>query len=200
MGDRKDVVVLRSEKIARGLGQVLSPFALFSVLFAIVAAVTAYSWAGAVFYLALEVVAAGSVVVFLLRRTASKKASDFWLKDREERKVPALILLAAAVALQTALVVSGAPIELILLMGSMLGAALLLALITLVWKVSAHSAVAGHAAVWGVVVLGSWGLPFMVAVPLVMWARAAERRHTWAQVLAGTVVGTAAAVIGTAAV
>lgn len=191
-------MLLGSETIARRLGQALNPFALFSVLFALVAVSTAASWMDAGFYLALEILAASSVVAFLLRRTASKKASDFWLKVREERKVPALVLLAAAVALQAALVVSGAPIELVLLMGSMLGTALLLALVTLVWKASAHSAVAGHAAVWGVAVLGPWGLPFVVAVPLVMWARAAERRHTWAQVFAGTGIGAAAAMIATA--
>lgn len=177
-----------------------NPFTLFGVLFAIVAADTAASWTGAGFYVALEVVAAGSVVIFLLQRTVSKKASDFWLKDREERKVPALVLLAAALALQAALVVAGAPIELILLMGSMLGTALLLALVTLAWKASAHSAVAGHAAVWGVAVFGPGGIPFVVVVPLVMWARTAERRHTWAQVLAGSGVGAAAAMLGAAAV
>jgi hypothetical protein len=188
------------ENIARKLGQALNPFVLFTVLFALVAMVTVASLMDAGLFLVLELLAAGSVVAYLARRTASKKASDFWLKVRAERRVPALVLLAAAVALQVALVVFGAPRELVFLMGSMLGAALLLAVVTLAWKASAHSAVAGHAAVWGVEVLGSWGLVFVAAAPLVMWARAAERRHTWAQVLGGTGVGAAAAAIGVAAV
>jgi hypothetical protein len=194
------MVTLGRETTARKLGQVLNPFALFTILFALVAAVAAASWLGAAFYLALELLAAGCVVVFLLRWTALKKASDFWLKAREERRVPAFMLLTAAVALQVALVVFGAPIELVFLMGSMLGAALLLAVVTLVWKASAHSAVAGHAAVWALAILGLWGLVFVAAAPLVMWARAAERRHTWSQVLAGAGIGAVAAAIGVAAV
>ena len=193
------MVVLGTETIARRLGQVLNPFVLFTVLFTLVATTTAASWLGAAFYLALELLAAGFVVAFLLHRTASNRAGDFWLKAREERRVPALILLAAAVALQGSLAVFGAPTELVLLMGSMLGAALLLAGVTLWWKASAHSAVAGHAAVWASAVLGPWGLPFGIAVPIVMWARAAERRHTWAQVLAGAGIGATAAVVGVVA-
>ncbi|MGB3633305.1 MAG: hypothetical protein WA982_04645 [Rubrobacteraceae bacterium] len=178
----------------------LNPFALFTVLFALVATVTVASWLGALFYVALQLLAAGAVVAYLLHRTASKKVGDFWLKAKEERRVPALVLLASAVALQVSLVVFGAPAELVALMGSMLGAALLLAVITLWWKASAHAVVAGHAAVWASSVFGLWGLPFVAAVPLVMWARVAERRHTLAQVLAGAGVGAAAAVIGVAAV
>lgn len=184
------------ENVARRLGQALNPFALFTALFALVAAVAAASAWGAVSYVAMELIAAGSVVTFLLRRTASKKASDFWLKVRTERRVPALVLLAAALGLQVALLLFGAPRELVFLMGSMLVAALLLAVITLAWKVSAHSAVAGHAAVWGVAVLGPWGLPFVAAAPAVMWARAAEHRHTPAQVVVGGVVGALVAALG----
>lgn len=186
----------KTQIIARRSGQVLNPFALFTVLFALVAAFTTAHWWAALFYLALELLAAGSVVAFLARRTGSKKASDFWLKVREERKVPALVLLAAAITLQIALVVFGAPRELVFLMGSMLGTALILALVTLFWKASAHTAVAAHAAVWGVAVLGAGGLVFVVAAPIIMWARVAEDRHTTAQVIAGAGVGAAAAAIG----
>lgn len=186
----------KPQTIAKRLGQVLNPFALFTALFALVAAFTAASWQAAMLYMAMELIAAGSVVASLMHRTAAKTASDFWLKVREERKVPALVLLASATALQIALIVFGAPRELVFLMGSMLGTALVLALVTLVWKASAHSAVAAHAAVWGVAVLGVGGLAFVVTVPVVMWARVMQNRHTPAQVVAGAAAAATLSAIG----
>jgi membrane-associated phospholipid phosphatase len=69
-----------------------------------------------------------------------------------------------------------------------LGAATVAA-VTSLWKASAHSAVAGHAAAAGLLVLGPLGLIFVSVLPAVLWSRVASGAHTPAQVLAGSGVG-----------
>jgi membrane-associated phospholipid phosphatase len=70
------------------------------------------------------------------------------------------------------------------------------AAVTLVWKASAHSAVAGNAAVAGLLILGSPGLLFgLVVLPLVLWSRVASAAHTLLQTLAGAGVGAAFALL-----
>jgi membrane-associated phospholipid phosphatase len=54
--------------------------------------------------------------------------------------------------------------------------------------------VAGHAAATGLLLLGAWGLPFLAALPLVVWARVSAGAHTLAQTFAGAGVGAAFAV------
>jgi hypothetical protein len=181
---------------ARLTGWVLNPFFLFPVLYGLVAAIYGPSLPEGLLYGALLILAVSVVVLSIKVRTASGKAGDFWLMARRERLVPALVLLAAAVGLCGALVAAGAPRELVLLTGSMLAAALLAALVTLAWKISAHATVAGHAAVWGPALLGPAGLVFALALPAVVWSRAAEKRHTIAQALAGACLGVAMAALG----
>ena len=72
-------------------GAILNPFVLFTGLFA----ATAFSSAGpreAAGYVGIEIIAIGALVayLFLLR---SRSSSGFWLPVREERLVPALVLL-----------------------------------------------------------------------------------------------------------
>jgi membrane-associated phospholipid phosphatase len=69
------------------------------------------------------------------------------------------------------------------------------AAITLLWKASAHCAVAGHAAAAGLLLLGPLGLIFLFALPLVVWSRVMLTAHTLSQTLAGTVVGAAFALL-----
>jgi hypothetical protein len=73
-------------------------------------------------------------------------------------------------------------------------AAATVAALTLVWKASAHSAVAGHAAAAGLLVLGPAGLAFVLALPLVLWARVSSGAHTLPQALVGAAVGAGFAV------
>jgi membrane-associated phospholipid phosphatase len=60
---------------------------------------------------------------------------------------------------------------------------------TLLWKASAHAAVAGHAAAAGLLVLGSASLVFVLVLPAVLWSRIAAGAHTLAQALVGAGVG-----------
>jgi membrane-associated phospholipid phosphatase len=167
---------------------VLNPFFIFTALYAAVAFAES-SLAGALFYLALELLAASLVagyVFFLMRRS---RVGDFWISRRAERLIPAVLLLAAFVGLLAALSFSGAPEALYDTTISMGLAAATVAAVTLFWKASAHTAVAGHAAMAGPLVLGLFGLAFMLILPLVLWARIMAGAHTPLQTLAGAAIG-----------
>lgn len=175
-------------RAARLFTNVLNPFFVFTALYVLVAMSEA-SAAQATIYVAVELAAAAFVAgyVFLLRRR--RRVGDFWISGRRQRLVPALVLLAAFVALLAALVLLGAPETLFLTTLSMGLASAAIAATTLVWKASAHSAVAGHAAAAGLLVLGPPGLLFALTLPAVLWSRVAVGDHTLAQALAGAGIG-----------
>ncbi|HKH09667.1 MAG TPA: hypothetical protein VKA73_00855 [Rubrobacter sp.] len=173
---------------ARLLTNVLNPFVLFTALYALVAFARAEA-AGAVLYVALELLAAAVVVGYVLLMRRRKRVGDFWISARAERLVPALVLLATFAALLAVLSLFDAPRDLFLLTLSMGLASAAVAAVTLLWKASAHCAVVGHAAVAGLLLLGSPGLVFLLALPLVVWSRVTLTAHTLSQTLAGTAVG-----------
>jgi hypothetical protein len=180
----------RTKKLARRLTDLLNPFFIFTALYVAVA----FSEAGplgALFYTVPELLAAGLVAGYLLLMRRSRRVSDFWISSRAERIVPAVVLLSAFVGLLFALYLLGAPETLFRLTLSMGLASAAVAAVTLLWKASAHSAVAGHAAAAGFLVLGAWGLVFLLALPLVLWARVVLGAHTPAQALAGAAGGAA---------
>lgn len=178
----------RTLRSARLVTNVLNPFVIFTALYVLVAFARAEA-GGAVLYVTLELLAAAGVAgyVFLMRRR--KRVGDFWISARAERLIPALVLLTTFVALLSALAVSDAPRDLFLLTLSMGLASAAVAAITLLWKASAHCAVAGHAAVAGVLLLGPLGLIFLLTLPLVVWSRVTLTAHTLSQTLVGAGVG-----------
>jgi hypothetical protein len=150
----------------------------------------------ATLYVGAELAAAAFVAGYVLLLRVRRRVGDFWISARAERLVPALVLLSAFVALLGALALLEAPGVLFRTTLSMGLASATLAAITLVWKASAHSAVAGHAAVVALLVLGSPGLLFaLVVLPLVLWSRVASAVHTLPQTLAGVGVGAAFALL-----
>jgi membrane-associated phospholipid phosphatase len=180
---------------ARLLTNALNPFFVFTALYAFVAFSETSTTSRTILFVSAELAAAAFVAgyVSLLRRR--RRVGDFWISARTERLTPALVLLAAFVALLIALALLGVPETLFLTTLSMgLGAATVAA-VTSLWKASAHSAVAGHAAVAGLLVLGPLGLIFIPVLPAVLWSRVASGAHTPAQVFAGSGVGAAFAIL-----
>ncbi len=170
----------------------MNPFFVFTALYVFVA-FRGSSPSRATLYVGIELAAAAFVAgyVFLLRRR--RQVGDFWISARAERLVPALVLLSAFVALLGALVLLDVPGVLFRTVLSMGLASTAVAVTTLVWKASAHSAVAGHAATAGLLVLGPTGVLFAIILPAVLWSRVASGAHTPSQVLAGAGVGAALA-------
>lgn len=178
----------RLRNAARLLTNALNPFFVFTALYAAVALSEAESPA-ALGYLALELLAAGLVAGYVLLMRRRRRVSDFWISARAQRLLPAAFLLGAFVLLLAALSVSDAPGTLFSLTLSMGLTASAVAALTLIWKASAHAAVAGHAALAGPLLLGPAGLLFTLALPLVIWARLSPEAHTPPQALAGAGVG-----------
>ncbi|MFF8918964.1 hypothetical protein ACF08M_38095 [Streptomyces sp. NPDC015032] len=106
--------------------------------------------------------------------------------------VMAVILLSVATGI-VVMVVCGAPRTMIALIVSMLATLAILAVVTLVWKISVHQAVSAGACAMLIQTYGAWMALGFLLVIIVGWSRAELRDHTRAQVIAGTVVGTVVA-------
>lgn len=179
---------------ARLLTNVLNPFSIFTALYAL-AAFSDASLSRAILYVTVELAAASFVAGYVLVLRRRRRVGDFWISARAERLVPALVLLGAFVALLTALTFLGASGTLLRTTLSMGLASAVVAATTLVWKASAHAAVAGHAAAAGMLVLGLPGLVFTPILPVVLWSRVVTGAHTPAQALAGAGIGAAFALM-----
>ena len=175
------------EKLARRLTNLLNPFFIFTALYVCIA--LARSGTRGLVYVVPELLAAGLVAGYVLLMRRRARVSDFWISTRAERLIPAIVLLAAFAGLLLTLYLLAAPQSLLLTTLSMGLAATTVAALTLFWKASAHTAVAGHAAVAGVVLLGAIGSVFVLVLPLVVWARVMPGAHTLSQTLAGAGIG-----------
>jgi membrane-associated phospholipid phosphatase len=89
----------------------------------------------------------------------------------------------------------GAPVELSGYFGFMLGSVAVLAAITTVWKISIHCAVASGSVTILTLLFGAWLIPAYALVALTAWSRVELEDHTPAQVIAGSLLGAAAAAI-----
>jgi len=174
--------------LALTLTNVLNPFVIFTAIYAFVAVAQA-STTEAFLYTVLELMAAAAVAGYVLLMRRRSRVGDFWISARAERLVPAIFLLAAFVALLGALALLGAPGDLILVTLSMGLASAAVALVTLLFKASAHCTVAGHAAAAGLLLVGPLGWLFALVLPLVIWARVVPGAHTLLEALTGAAVG-----------
>ena len=179
---------------ARAITDALNPFMIFTALFLAVA-LTGSPLPRALLYTGFELLAAAAVAGYVLLMRRRTRVSDFWISARAQRLVPSLFLLGAFVGLLAVLAVLDAPGTLLLTTLSMGLAATTVAAITLFWKPSAHCAVAGHAAAAGPLLLGPAGLVFVLALPLVLYARISPGAHTAPQALVGAGLGAAFAFV-----
>lgn len=184
-------------RVARLVTEVLAPPLLAGVLLLAVAVKTAPTPFAAVRWGLLGALFT-SVLPFLYIRQGVRRRrfSDRHVGVRGQR--PALLLLFIALVLLGTMLLAllGAPRPLIALIGAMaLGLVATLA-ITLVWKVSLHTATAGGAAIILLLVFGPALWPVLLLPPLVGWSRVEVRDHTPAQVVVGMGVGALVAGVG----
>ncbi len=145
-----------------------------------------YAWAWSIFF---AVTAVGIPVLYIVWQLHRGTISDFHLRIREERFKPMLVLVGSLVTAIGVMINGNAPGALILtaIWGTSLSVFLLV--ITLFWKISGHSTAATSFAVFIYALHGAILAPIFFLIPLVGWARLRIRRHTKAQVLAGTLTG-----------
>jgi membrane-associated phospholipid phosphatase len=179
-------------RLARLVGEVLSPPPILAVLALVVAwhgsptPATALLWG---------VVTAGFVSVLpyaiILRRVRHGRLSDRYLGVRQERVRFGVIAISSILAGLALLVLFDAPDELVALLASIAVGVACGWVVTLWWKISVHAAIAAGAAtvltlVFGPALLVAWPL-----VALIAWSRVQVGDHTTAQVLAGIALGVA---------
>jgi len=128
-------------------------------------------------------------VLFVAIRMVCGQYDDIALRDRHHRIVP-LILASLGALVGSFLVVSRDLDRSLILMSYVLVADLLaLTIITIFWKISIHAATLTALITLLVVFRGLLFVPAFLLVPLVCWARYTLRRHTLAQLIAGSLVG-----------
>lgn len=142
-----------------------------------------------------------AVVPVLVIRYGIRRGSwaDRHLVVRRQRLVVMPFILASVLAGTFLMRALGAPTELIALVAAMVVAMALLLVITTVWKVSVHTAVASGSVLVLALTYGPGWLAAYALVGLVGWSRVALRDHTRGQVLVGGTLGAlvAGAVFGT---
>lgn len=111
------------------------------------------------------------------------------VRNREGRLIPfALLIVLSSLGLGV-LLRAGAPHLMIALDVAMLTALLAIALITVWWKVSVHTAVAAGAVAILAVVYSGWLLVLWLLVVAIGWSRVRLGDHTKAQVVVGALMG-----------
>ena len=191
-GQGPDLPIPRRLRLARLVGEVLSPPPILVVLALVVAWHSSPTPATAVLWGA---VTAGFASVLpyaiILRRVRHGRLSDRNISVREERVRFGVIGIASILTGLALLAVLDAPAEMVALLASIAVGTACGWLVTLWWKISVHAAIAAGAAtvltlVFGPALLVAWPL-----VALVAWSRVQVGDHTTAQVVAGIALGVA---------
>lgn len=126
-------------------------------------------------------------VTYLLKRNKINGGVDLVLK--EERLRPYLVGAGSCIIGLLALMRLSAPQSVSVLALAYGVNTLVMAMITLRWKISAHAAGAAMPFMALFTVFGTAALPLAAIIPVVCWARVKAEMHTVAQVCAGAVLG-----------
>lgn len=139
------------------------------------------------------VFAAAIPMAFIGHGVRHGRFADRNVGARGPRLLVLCVILASVGAGLSLLVLLGAPRQLAGYLVFMLCSVALLALVTTVWKISIHSAVAAGSVVVLARAYGPVLLALFVLVGLVGWSRVALRDHSVVQVVAGALLGAATA-------
>ena len=137
--------------------------------------------------------------LFITAGVRGGRWSDRNVGARRPRLIVLAFITASVAAGLILLLVLGAPRLLTGYLAFMLASVAMLALVTVVWKISIHCAVASGSVAILALSFGPLVLPFYVLVALLGWSRVALKDHTVAQVVAGAVLGAGAAALAYAA-
>lgn len=177
--DRREILL---DRLAHGVSTATSPYVVAGVIGALAVLILQPTWGQLLLWGGIAV-CTGAVVPFLIVYSLWRKQrlTDMHVRLRTQRTVPFVAALASACAGLVLLQWAQAPAQLLALAAVYLANGLMLALISLRWKISVHAAVytAGLMSLWALGYLPAlWALGLL---PLVMWARVRRHRHTWPQ-------------------
>ncbi|MGD8456563.1 MAG: hypothetical protein PVF83_09275 [Anaerolineales bacterium] len=157
-------------------------------------------WLGgeAVFYWAafFVFVVAALPTLYTVWLLKTGRISDFYMTRREDRIRTIASMVVTNVAAVVVMVLGEAPFILIAFGSVGILQAVLILLITLYWKISAHMIGIAGLSTFMTAALGGWWSLALLMIPLVAWARVRLDSHSYAQVFGGMILG--ATIIGTA--
>ncbi|MBB4909122.1 hypothetical protein [Actinophytocola algeriensis] len=178
-------------RLARLVTEVLSPAVIVPLLsFAVAWYGTAHDVLGTVLWgLLVTVFYCAIPMAIVVRGARGGRWEGHWVRERERRMVPFLLILVSTLVGLALMLVGTAPGDVLALAWSMVVTLLACLVITRWWKVSVHATVAGGALGTIVLLYGPWYLLLVPALALVCWSRVVVEDHTLAQVVVGAVLG-----------
>jgi membrane-associated phospholipid phosphatase len=179
-------------RVARYISNILAP-ATISLPFVVLVALyhtrdqlVALVYAGiTLFFLSI------GPLIYILIGVRLGKLSDPDVSRRSERAGPFLFGITSVIMGWLVLLLTHGPrnLETVLIITAVSGVIMMVT--TLWWKISIHASSLGGAATMLTVLYGAIMLPSFVLLALVGWSRVVLRRHTIAQVVAGSLVSIA---------
>ena len=190
MGEDRGIVSIRvKNRVARVITEALQPPITVALLLLLSPAMEpgfpGTVWFGAVAVLFVCVLPLAAVV--LLVRMG--KVTDHHVSDRKQRAPVLAMTVVSLLAGLGVLLAINAPYSVIVAVLAIVGGVVVLAAISLFWKISGHAGSIALTTVISVLVLGVQWLPLLLLIPAVGWSRVVLRAHTVAQVVAGALVG-----------
>ncbi|NJC72064.1 phosphatase PAP2 family protein [Planosporangium thailandense] len=176
-------------RVARLVTEALSP----AVLVAAISIAVAWHSRSPVWGVVTAGFASAVPFLYVLRGIRQGHYDDHHVRARERRPPVILFAGASVVVGLVAMAVFHAPRDLVALVVAMLAGLALALAVTVVWKVSFHTAVSAGTVTTLALVFGPWLLLSWPVVALVGWSRVRLGDHTVAQTVVGAVLGAVAA-------
>ncbi|MFJ2780173.1 phosphatase PAP2 family protein [Kitasatospora sp. NPDC087315] len=148
-----------------------------------------YGWKGLGWAAFAALFAAVVPTLFIQRGIRKGTLEDRHVGHRQRRLVVIPFIMLSVLTSLAVMLWLDAPADLTAMVLAMLASLVPILVITVWWKVSIHTAVAGGAVVCLAVALGPWWLLLAPVVALIGWSRVVLRDHTAAQTVAGAAVG-----------
>jgi membrane-associated phospholipid phosphatase len=180
----------RRLRVARLVGELLSPPPILAVLALVVAWDSSPTPAMAILWGGIAAVSASVLpYALILRGVRRGRLSDKNISLREQRIRFAAVAITSILTGLAVLAAFDAPAEMVALQASIAVGVACGWVITLWWKISVHAAIAAGAATVLLLVFGPALLAVWPLVAVIAWSRVQVGDHTPAQVLAGVALG-----------
>lgn len=186
----------RRVRLARAISTLLAPATISVPMILLLAFYQASSLASALAYGALTLFFLSiGPFIYIMLGVRLGKLSDMDVSRRSERAGPFIFGLISVCLGWFALILTHGPALLITLLLLTAISGLVMMVITLWWKISLHASSLAGAATMLTALYGAIMLPSFALLVLVSWSRVVLRRHTPAQVVAGSLLGIALSVV-----
>jgi membrane-associated phospholipid phosphatase len=180
----------RRLRVARLVGELLSPPPILVVLALVVAWETSPTPAMAVLWGGIAALFASVLpYALILRGVRRGRLSDKNISLREQRIRFGIVAITSILLGLAVLAAFDAPAEMVALLAAIAVGVACGWVITLWWKISVHAAIAAGAATVLTLVFGTALLVVWALVAVIAWSRVQVGDHTPAQVLAGVALG-----------